>query len=95
MKSLKKLIDGVRDFSPTRENRVDVPVGDLPDKLTVHYKAGQTGCLDLKDPLAAHWAKMVKQQTQANLPIYVEIDEDTDAITDIFIPQIYSVHNVV
>jgi hypothetical protein len=53
MNSQRKLIDGIRSFSPTRENWVDKPVEDLPKKVTVHFITGQTGRLDLKDLLAA------------------------------------------
>lgn len=86
MNSQRKLIDGVRSFSPTRENWVDKPEEDLPKKVTVQFKTGQTGSLDLKDPLSAHWANMIDRQSQANQPVYVEIDEETSVITDVLIP---------
>ena len=90
----KALIDGVRSFSPTRENWVDKPVEDLPKKVTVHFKTGQTGRLDLKDPLSAHWANMIDEQAQANQPVYVEIDEETSVITNVLVPRVFTVERL-
>ncbi len=90
----KALIDGIRSFSPAREKWVSIPAKDLPEKVTVHFKTGQTGRLDLKDPLSAHWANMIERQTQANKPVYVEIDEETNVITGVLIPQVFTVERL-
>lgn len=94
MNSQRKLIDAVRSFSPTRENWVDRPVEDLPKKMTVHFKTGQTGRLDLKDPLSAHWANMIDKQAQANQPVFVEIDEETSVITNVLVPRVFTVERL-
>jgi hypothetical protein len=94
MQSQKKMIDTVLKFSPKRENWVDKPQEDLPDKVTVHFKTGQIGHLDLNDPLSAHWANIIDQQLKSNQPVYVEIDEETNVITDLLIPQIFTVHRL-
>lgn len=94
MKSQVRLIDGVRSFSPTREKWVDKPPGDLPKKLTVHFKTGQTGYLDLKDPLSAHRARRIDRQARAGKPVYVEIDQESNVITNVRIPQVYKVERL-
>ncbi|MCP4581984.1 MAG: hypothetical protein GY839_10220 [candidate division Zixibacteria bacterium] len=86
-----KLIDGISNFSPTRERWVSKPKEDLPDSLTITFKTGQTGRLDLKDPLSAHWANMIDEQSQANQPVYVEIDEETSVITNVLVPRVFTV----
>jgi hypothetical protein len=91
MKSQRGLIDRISKFSPKRENWVNKPLEHLPDMVIVHFITGQTGSLDLKDPLSAHWANMINQQLNANQPVYVEIDEETKVITDLLIPQIFTV----
>lgn len=91
MNGQKKLIEGVQSFSPTRENWAGKPSESLPGRLTLQFESGQAGSLDLKDPLSALWAKMIDRQTQAHLPVYVEIDEETKVITDVLIPHIYTV----
>ena len=94
MNSQKILIDGIRSFSPARENWVGKAVEDFPKSVTVQFKAGQTGHLDLKDPLSAHWANMIDEQAQANQPVYIEIDKETNVITNLLIPQIFTVHRL-
>ncbi len=49
MYSQNKLIDGIHSFSPAREKWVSKAVEDLPEKVTVHFKTGQTGLLDMKN----------------------------------------------
>ena len=94
MRGQRNLIDGVRDFSPARENWVDKPVEDLPEKFTVHFKTGQTSYLDLKDPLAAHRARRIDRQARAGKPVYVEIDQESNVITNVRIPQVYKVEQL-
>jgi hypothetical protein len=89
-----KLIDAVRSFSPTKENWAFQPMENLPKKLIVHFKTGQTGRLDMKDPLSAHWANMIARQAQANQPVYVEVDEETGVITNVLIPQVITVERL-
>ena len=94
MNNQKKLIEGVHSFSPARENWVGIPAESLPNKLTLQFDSGQAGILDLKDPLSALWAKMIDRQTQAHLPVYVEIDEESNVITSVLIPRIFSVQKL-
>jgi hypothetical protein len=90
----KKVLEAVQSFSPERDKWVSKPVEDLPESVTVSFKTGQTGRLDLKDPLSAHWANMIDRQAQANQPVYVEIDEETGVITELLIPQIFTVERL-
>lgn len=94
MNSQRILIDHISNFSPKREKWVNKPKERLPNKLTVYFKTGQVGRLDLMDPLSAHWANMINQQFQANQPVYVELDEETEVITDLLIPQVFTVHRL-
>ncbi len=88
MYSQNKLIDGIRSLSPTRENWVSKPVEDLPAKVTVSFKAGKTGLLDMKSPRAVHWANIIDRLERARRPVYVEIDEETNIITNLLIPMV-------
>jgi len=94
MNGQKKLIDSVLGFSPTKYVWIDKPHKDLPNKVIVKFKSGQTGSLDVKDPLSALWAKMIDHQTKANLPVYVEIDEESGVITSVLIPHIFTVQKL-
>ena len=94
MNSQKKLIEGVQSFSPARESWVGKSREDLPNRLSMQFESGQAGSLDLKDPLSAHWANMIDRQTQAHLPVYVEIDEESGVITGVLIPQVFTVERL-
>jgi hypothetical protein len=94
MNGQKKLIDSVRSFSPAREKWVAKHVENQPEKVTVQFKTGQSGRLDLKDPLSAHWANMIDKQSQANQPVYVEIDEETKIITNVLVPRVFTVERL-
>lgn len=89
-----QVIDGISEFFPTRDKWTGKPPEQLPKKLTVRFKKGQKGTLDLKDPLSAHWANMMDEQAQANRPVYVEIDDETGVITNLLIPQVFTVERV-
>ena len=85
------LIDGIRRFSPKREKWVAKPARDLPSKVTVTFKTGQTGILDMKNRRAVVWADIINRLQEANRPVYVEIDEESNVITKLLIPRVYKV----
>jgi hypothetical protein len=87
----KKLIDGIRSFSPTRENWMGKTVEEMPEKVTVQFKTGQTGLLDMMSPRAVHWAEIFDRLERANRPVYVEVDEESRVITKVLIPRVYKV----
>jgi hypothetical protein len=90
----KKLIDGIRSFSPAREKWMSKPVEDLPGKVTVEFKTGQMGLLDMKNPRAVHWARIIARLAQENRPVYVEIDEESNVITNLIIPSVFKVERL-
>ncbi len=94
MYSQNKLIDGIHSFSPAREKWVSKAVEDLPEKVTVHFKTGQTGLLDMKNPRAVLWARRIEEQKRANQPVYVEIDEETNIITNVRVPRVFRVEGL-
>lgn len=94
MHSQSRLVDGIHAFSPTRENWVSKPIEELPHKVTVHFKTGQTGLLDMKNPRAVHWARMIDELERGNQPVYVEIDDETGVITNVRVPRVYKVERL-
>jgi hypothetical protein len=81
-----KLIDGIRSFSPTRDKWIAKPVEELPKKVTVTFEVGQTGLLDMKNPRAVVWARLLDLQRRNTEPVYIEIDPETSVITQLLIP---------
>jgi Glutaminase len=90
----KRMTDGIRQFSPAREQWASKPAAELPARVTVTFKTGQTGVLDMKDPRAVHWAARIDKARQANQAVYVEIDEETGVITGVRIPQVMKVERL-
>lgn len=89
-----QLIDGIGEFLPKRDKWAGKPPEQQPKKLTVRFKQGREGTLDLKDPLSAHWANMLDEQAQVNRPVFVEIDEETGVITNLLIPRVFRVERL-
>ena len=81
-----KLMDGIRSLFPTREQWISKPSEKLPEKVTVRFKTGQTGLLDMKNPRSVHWVNIIDRLEKAKKPVYVEIDEETNFITKLLIP---------
>lgn len=94
MHGQSQLIDGIGEFLPGRDKWAGKPPEQQPKQLKVRFKQGQTGILDLKDPLSAHWANILDEQAQANRPVYVEIDEETGVITNLLIPRTVTVERL-
>jgi hypothetical protein len=86
-----RLVDSVLDFAPSRNKWLTQPIEALTGKVTVTFKTGEKGTLDMKSPRTVHWARRIARATQSNQPVYVEIDQETGVITNVRIPQVYKV----
>lgn len=58
--------------------------GAIP--LMVNFDDGGSGLLDLSEPRAGVWAKMISRLQRHNRAAYVEVDADTDIITQLCVP---------
>jgi hypothetical protein len=82
-----KLIDGISGFSPTREKWIAKPTEELPKKVTVRFATGPTAVLDMKNRRAVVWANLLDLQQRHSRPVYVEIDPESNVITELLIPE--------
>jgi hypothetical protein len=87
----RKLVDGIHSFSPAKEHWVSKSAGELPNKVTVHFRTGHTGLLNMKDHRAVLWVKIIERLARENRPVYVDIDEESNVITNLLIPMFYKV----
>ena len=94
MLSQKKLIDGIRSFSPEKESWKDKSLGVLPETLIVNFEAGLSGFLDMKNPRDLIWANILDLQRRNNKPVYVEIDAESNVITQLLVPEAARVMSV-
>lgn len=94
MNGQRKLVDGVRDLSHSAEQLAEARGRDIPDKVTVKFRAGRAGILDLTNPRAIHWARRIEELQRSNRPVYVEIDDETGTITNFREPRRLKVQSV-
>ncbi|MCE7926650.1 MAG: hypothetical protein DYG98_26710 [Haliscomenobacteraceae bacterium CHB4] len=94
MNGQKKVIDTVQSFTPGREGWITKATDALPDKVTVRFRAGEKGFLNMKDPLAVAWAGLLDLQQRYNKPVYAEIDSETSVITLLLIPELTKVVSI-
>lgn len=81
------LVDGIESVSPARETFAGRPEETPSEVVTVNFQGGRLGQLDMDTPRAAVWAEVLDSVRQANEPVYVEIDPNTNAITELLLPR--------
>ncbi|HMK27704.1 MAG TPA: protein-glutamine glutaminase family protein [Chitinophagaceae bacterium] len=73
--------------SPLKLMMGDRPVADQAKPVTVNFEDDQKALLDLSNPLAANWAKMIDYLQKNNRPVYLETDAGTGIITRLCAPE--------
>ena len=90
----KKIINGVKAFSPTLESWKAKSATKRPKKVKVTFNNDQTGLLDMDSLRAVHWAEMIDAQSRENQPVYIEVDEESNVITNLLIPSTFKVDKI-
>jgi len=92
MPNANAVVDSVSSLSSSlaevREARRAKPA--LPS-ITVKFKSGQSGVLDMSQPRSVVWAEVLHSMREANQPAYVEIDPETNLITELLCPIVVQV----
>jgi hypothetical protein len=70
-----KAIDSVRSVSPAK------------DRWAISFAGGLSGILDMQHPHSVVWSRLLDLHQRLNKPVYVEIDPETQRITELLIPQ--------
>ena len=77
------IVDGVRGFSSPIEAAAAV-VGEPSARfIEVNFDGGGSGNLELKDRRSVVWADVLDNIRHLNQPVYVEIDPQTNVITEV------------
>lgn len=90
----KRVLESILGFSPSRETWLAQPLENLPKQVTVTFKSGQTGRLDMKNPRDVLWAGIIDRLAQEKRPVYVDIDEETNVITNLLIPSVFKIERI-
>jgi hypothetical protein len=92
MPNANAVVDSVSSLSSSlaevREARRAKPA---PPSVTVKFKSGQSGVLDMSQPRSVVWAEVLHPMWEANQPAYVEIDPVTNLITELLCPIVVQV----
>lgn len=92
MPNANAVVDSVSSLSSSlaevREARRAKPASP---SVTVKFKGGQSGVLDMRQSRSAVWAEVLHSMREANQPAYVEIDPVTNLITELLCPIVVQV----
>ena len=87
MPDAKPIVDTVRSLSSSlAEVREFQRKEQVSHTITVNFQSGRSGLLDMKQPRSAIWAEVLHSMREANEPAYVEIDPETNVITELLVP---------
>jgi hypothetical protein len=87
MSKQNAFIGGIRSLSPSKEIPSARLAQEQAQTVTVNFEGDRIGLLDLSQPHASVWAKIIDYLQKNNRPVYVEIDPDTNIIIKLYIPE--------
>ena len=86
MPSRKIYLGKIRNSSPLMEKIANRPVLEKKKPMEVNLEGEWKGTLQLDSRRANVWAKILDHLQRTNRPVYVEIDNDTNIITKLYVP---------
>lgn len=87
----KVLVDRVRELGEPSQVLGATKVEAAPGQLAVTFGRGRIAVLDLTEHRAAVWAEVLDSLRESGEPAYVEIDPETQHITELLLPAPYTV----
>jgi hypothetical protein len=80
------IVDGIRTISPTVKSKA-MGADGLPSRFVeVIFESGRSGLLETAIPRSAIWSEVLNSLKNANQPAYVEIDPETNIVTELLCP---------
>jgi hypothetical protein len=58
-----------------------------PQTRKVEFQGGRFGLLDTTSPRSKIWAEIIESRQKRNMPVYVEIDPETNHINELLLPK--------
>lgn len=81
------LVDGVSGISaPSDHSEAGAREATRPILASVNFQRGRAGLLDMSLPQSAVWVEVLESLRETNQPAYVEIDPETNVITELLCP---------
>ena len=91
MAKSKTLVDGVGNLSVPPETLTAKTARQPSGLVTVSFLGGQVGFLDMTESRSTIWAEVLDSLRQTNQPAYVEINPETNVITELHCPVVVNV----
>jgi hypothetical protein len=92
--SPNSLVDGVTDLSEPTDVRAAAPRRPAARYVRVAFAAGRTGLLDMTADRSRTWVDVLRSLQETGRPAYVEIDPQTNVITELLLPMPYTVERI-
>jgi Glutaminase len=88
------VVDTIADISPVRPEAEAQGVMPGAEAVAVTLSGGRRGLLDATDPRSANWAKILESRRTAGLPVYLEIDPETELIGELRLSRAVEVESI-
>ena len=80
------IVDRIRGLSTPTETVAAVPGKPSARIIEVNFDGGRSGALELTDRKSAVWADVIDNMRLSNQSVYVEMDPQTNVITEVLVP---------
>jgi hypothetical protein len=88
------LVDGISALGSLTEATAVPAAARESQYRTVAFLGGRSALLDLAQPRSIVWSEVMEDLRRTNQPVYVEIDPETNLITELLQPIIYRVGEI-
>lgn len=88
------IVDGISKISPSTEDLAARPLKPSLKTITVNFQGGRSAFLDMSIPRSVVWADILDSWRKADRPVYVEINPETNVITQLLLPLVVTVESI-
>lgn len=92
---IRRIMGVVVGISPTLDRSADVYISEAVAAPQVHFDTAEVAGIDPANPRSPLFAEVLDEARRVMLPIYVEVDDATNAIVELHIPLVVRVLEIV
>ncbi len=94
MANTQVIVERVAQVSAAAEAPRAAPAAGGKRYRSVTFASGNAGLVDISKPAGPVWAEVLESSRSSNRPVYVEVDANTNEITQVLIPLVSAVTTV-
>jgi len=87
MSKPNSIVDKISSISLHKEISSELTAGSALQVKKVEFQGGKSALLDTNVPLSKIWAEIIESHHERNMPVYVEINPDTNLVTELLLPK--------